>query len=109
MNRSGYLDIQSRALLNKIVSSNASLLIGIPLSLTSHSNAFAIGAHMETLANLRVHSKPSTENTIGIQGIGAFGTIVAGPFNAQGYTWWQIKYDLGISGWSAQNYLQVVP
>lgn len=117
VNRSGYLDIQSRALFNKIVAANPSLLGGVPFSVAIAANTtasstaqFAIGAHVEALSQLRVHAKASALSSVmGTQGIGAFGTIIGGPVAAQGYTWWQVNYDLGVSGWSAQTFLNVIP
>ncbi len=37
---------------------------------------------------------------------GSTGTLVGGPINANGYTWWQINYDNGKSGWTAEDFLQ---
>ncbi|OFZ74088.1 MAG: hypothetical protein A3K03_10040, partial [Bdellovibrionales bacterium RIFOXYD1_FULL_44_7] len=36
---------------------------------------------------------------------GALGTVIGGPTNAGGYNWWNINYDTGADGWSAEDYL----
>ena len=33
------------------------------------------------------------------------GTVIGGPTTASGYTWWQINWDNGLSGWSINTYL----
>ena len=33
------------------------------------------------------------------------GTIIAGPVRGDGYTWYEVAYAGGTTGWSVQNYL----
>jgi cell wall-associated NlpC family hydrolase len=40
---------------------------------------------------------------------GNMGTIREGPIYKDGYNWWKIDYDIGITGWSAEKYLELVP
>jgi hypothetical protein len=35
----------------------------------------------------------------------AQGTIVGGPTDQGGYTWWNVNYDSGADGWSIENFL----
>lgn len=62
-----------------------------------------------TVQNLRVRQLPTTASKVlGSQTQKTKGTIIAGPKKADGYTWWQINYEKGADGWSAENYLAVV-
>ena len=80
---------------------------------TPSSTSFTIGEEVETTATVNVRTSPSGtpsgqrqwgEQT-GLQREGATGTIVAGPETGSGYTWWQVNFTSGPSGWVAQNYL----
>ncbi|MDZ4240880.1 MAG: hypothetical protein U1D31_02010 [Patescibacteria group bacterium] len=42
---------------------------------------------------------------LGVQHVGALGIVIGGPASANGYRWWNINYDEGIDGWSAEDYL----
>lgn len=55
---------------------------------------------------LHVRSSATTSSSIvGTEMDGAFGTVIGGPISAGGYTWWQISYDDGITGWSVEDFL----
>lgn len=54
--------------------------------------------------DLRVRSAASLSGTIlGTQLSEAEGTVVAGPTVADGFTWWQIDYDIAPDGWSVEG------
>ena len=36
------------------------------------------------------------------------GTVIAGPTSASGYTWWEIKWANGVTGWSVANYCALI-
>ena len=77
-------------------------------AITSSAGAqsIAVGNRVVTTANLNVRQSASASATkLGTESIGALGTVVGGPTTAGGYTWWQINYDNGISGWSISTYL----
>jgi hypothetical protein len=40
---------------------------------------------------------------VGIQTQGTLGSILAGPVQMDGITWWQVNYDGGADGWSDEN------
>jgi hypothetical protein len=47
--------------------------------------------------------------SVGSQPLGSLGYIVGGPqritADGQGYTWWKVRWQSGLEGWSAENYL----
>ena len=47
--------------------------------------------------------------SIGSQPLGSRGYIIAGPqrvtADGQGYTWWRVRWQSGLEGWSVENYL----
>jgi len=56
---------------------------------------------------LKLRSGPSSSsNAIGKNADGTIVTVVGGPRNADGYTWWQIKSPIG-TGWSAGAWLRL--
>ena len=66
---------------------------------------FYIGGRVMVTANkLKIRATPAGK-TIGSQILNAQGTIIGGPITKNGHTWWNIDYDTGADGWSAQNYL----
>ena len=60
-----------------------------------------------TTNKLRVRATPGG-STLGFQYFGAEGKVIAGPAQANGYTWWNIDYDIAPDGWSAENWLILV-
>lgn len=70
---------------------------------------FVVGDRIETLYNVKVRSLPSLSGTVlGGQKQGSQGTVVGGPIFADGYWWWQVNYDSGADGWSAEDFLKKV-
>ena len=66
---------------------------------------FSIGDVVHVTTNhLKVRSSAGG-TWIGTQRYGATGTVVAGPTNANGYTYWKVDYTSGVDGWSAQDWL----
>ncbi|MHB8710434.1 MAG: fibronectin type III domain-containing protein [Minisyncoccota bacterium] len=55
---------------------------------------------------LNVRATASATGTLlGTQATGALGTVIGGPVSADGFNWWNINYDSGVDGWSAEDYL----
>jgi len=82
------------------------LTVAMVLPLTV--SALAIGDRVQTSNNLNVRSSASAQAAIvGTAPLGAQGTIVSGP-TINSYTWWNIRWDNGLVGWSVQDYLQRV-
>ena len=65
---------------------------------------FAIGDRIEIARNTNVRATASLTGTLlGVQALGAAGTIEAGPVVMDGVTWWQMNYDTGTDGWSGED------
>lgn len=80
----------------------------LSLSSTPASSTFSIGMRVQTIAALNVRSKAGTSGgskLLCTQPAGAPGSIIDGPQTASGYTWWNVNYDSGCDGWSAEVYL----
>lgn len=77
-----------------------------PSSITSAK--FAIGDRVGTTANLNVRATAGLTGTfIGMIPVNTTrGNVIGGPTLADGYWWWQVKWDSGISGWSVENYMK---
>lgn len=77
----------------------------VRLSSTVAAPYFTIGERVRATANLNVRS---TQNgtLLGMQPANALGTVVGGPQNANGFTWWRVDWDNStVDGWSVQEYL----
>ena len=67
---------------------------------------FGVGATIVTTDNVRVRKTPSGDR-LGNQTRGSTGTIAEGPVVANGFTWWNVKFDKSPGGWSVENFLKV--
>ena len=71
--------------------------------------AFSSGDRVWTTDILHVRDAPGTSSSeIGTLIKGTVGTVVDGPDFKDEYNWWNISYDIGTTGWSAENWLQKV-
>lgn len=79
--------------------------------------SFSDGNQVVTTSGLKVRMTPGVSGElVQIIPAGSAGTIVSmqgdsfsNPTVRDGYTWWRVRYEsLGITGWSAQNWLRVV-
>jgi len=69
----------------------------------------AIGGRVMTTANLNVRSSPLPGSAkLGSESVGSLGTVVGGPTTAKSHSWWQIKWDDGLNGWSIADYLVAI-
>ncbi|MEK7636469.1 MAG: hypothetical protein AAB362_02175 [Patescibacteria group bacterium] len=70
------------------------------------STAPSLNARVKTTAVLNVRATASITGTLlGTQALNAQGRVIGGPINQDGFIWWNIDYDTGADGWSAENYL----
>ncbi|TSC86911.1 MAG: hypothetical protein G01um10148_16 [Parcubacteria group bacterium Gr01-1014_8] len=80
----------------------------------SGASKFVVGDRVKATDNLNVRSMPSLEGDIvGVALKGMMGAVASGPQSADGYTWWQVKWDgsgflPGATGWSVEDYLQKI-
>lgn len=74
------------------------------------SAAFAIGARVQTAAEVGISSAASaTASLLGTLPAGALGTVLAGPIEADGVSWWRVQFDSGLTGWVDQAELAAAP
>jgi len=82
----------------------------IKSSATPPPPTFKIGDWVRTTANLNVREGPGLGyGVIDTMPEGALGQIMGGSVEADGYVWWDVNYDMGIRGWSAENWLGLAP
>lgn len=72
------------------------------------NNNLEIGDPVWTTYALNVRSNPGGK-IVGQAVVGDTGVVTAGPESNNGYTWWYVEYDSGLSGWSAVNWLRELP
>ena len=80
--------------------------------LTVNDKNFPIGSRVETTNSLNVRSGPGLSyNTVSEspEATGSMATTLAEPVKADGFTWYQIKYDDGTTGWSEDKRLELAP
>lgn len=102
-----------KAITNYVLATSAllALLVGgvsmvqaqtLPPSIAVGTGALVGGSEI----SLNVRSSPTTTATVvGTEPSGATAVVVGGPVSADGFTWWNLDYANGLSGWSVSNYL----
>ena len=82
------------------------LIFGISLNVVSAAN-FNIGDAVRTTDELNVRQGAGTGYTsINTIHANTAGTVLQGPQVADGYTWWRIRYDDDVEGWSSDHRLE---
>ncbi len=66
---------------------------------------FSRGDKVVVVTKVNVRSTPNG-TIVGKQSTGTTGTLIGGPTNANGYTWWNIDYSTGADGWTAEDFMQ---
>jgi len=91
--------------------SQTNTLAIVPATSQSNSAKFIKGSTVETTDSLNVRSGPGLSyNTVSnFKTTGSMATIIKGPFYADGFTWWELQYDDGTSGFSQDKRLELVP
>ena len=73
---------------------------------SSSAPVFGIGTKVKTLARVAVRAGAGNNFVkLGIQQKDAVGTIIDGPANGSGYTWWKVDFDNAPDGWVQKQYL----
>jgi len=73
---------------------------------SNYQGSNTLGERVATTQGLNVRSDPGTgSNVITTEAAGTMGTIISGPTFQDDYWWWQINFDDGTTGWSADNWL----
>jgi hypothetical protein len=75
--------------------------------------AFKKGDRVRVTDNLNVRQGPSISQPEvtdphypGYMPAGSLGSVVDGPVQADGYTWWKVKFDRGVTGWCVEDGLK---
>lgn len=71
-----------------------------------NSTQFAVGDRLRVTALLNVRDAAGG-TIIGNHAADSLATIIGGPTQLNGYTWWQLNYDTDPDGWSADVYLEL--
>ncbi len=91
---------------NTTVSSVVSLTVSITsVTPPSTSTKFSLNDRVKVSASATYVRSTPGGSALGLQYQGALGTVISGPVSAGGYTWWNINYDTGVDGWSAEHLL----
>jgi beta-glucanase (GH16 family) len=71
------------------------------------STKFVVGDRIQVSSGpLNVRATANTTGTsLGTQATGALGSVIGGPVAQGGYSWWNINFDTGVDGWSAEDFL----
>jgi len=71
---------------------------------------FELGERVRVMENLNVRQGPSTAQPEvedpdypGYMPTGSLGNVVEGPVVADGYTWWKVEFDRGVTGWCVED------
>ena len=73
---------------------------------SSSAPVFGVGTRVKTLARVAIRAGAGNNFVkLGIQQKDAVGTIIDGPANGSGYTWWKVDFDNAPDGWVQRQYL----
>ena len=77
------------------------------------SARFAVGERVRVMQNLNVREGPGLDQPEitdpaypGYLPEGSLGNVLEGPVQADGYTWWKVKFDRGVTGWCVDDGLE---
>ncbi|WP_276279445.1 N-acetylmuramoyl-L-alanine amidase [Halorussus caseinilyticus] len=66
---------------------------------------FSIGEGVVTTASVNVRSEPAIgDNVVHTNPVGEVGYVQDGYVTEDGYTWWKIEYNNGVTGWSVDRF-----
>ena len=86
------------------VASNKFVTANFKANIETIPARFSVGQRVITLTVVKVRNSTGISGTvIAEQGAGTFGQVLNGPIIADGFRWWQIGYDSGTTGWSADG------
>src|SRR3989344_2390269 len=83
--------------------SPTSITSGTPTPIAS--TKFQINDRVQVNATTLNVRSTANGTILGAQTTNALGTVIGGPTNSGGFNWWNINYDTGTDGWSAEDYL----
>ena len=87
-----------------VITSNKFVTANFKASIETIPARFSVGQKVQTLTQIKVRDSAGIlGSVIAEQGAGTFGRVLNGPIIAGGFRWWQIGYDSGATGWSADG------
>ena len=90
------------------VNNQTQLYIQSPAASVPARNEFGVGGGVATNGNVRVRALAGLRgDTVRVLPNDSSGTVIGGPRQADGFTWWQIDYGNAGAGWSAQQTLRL--
>jgi hypothetical protein len=95
----------SRAIFTATILSFVSMSSSFAFAQVTRTANFSRGDRVIVVTTVNVRATPNGA-IVGKQSAGATGTLIGGPINANGYTWWNIDYTTGINGWTAEDFMQ---
>lgn len=100
------LKVQILVLLERIATMNGDTVLTDDPS--ASTELIEIGSRVTSTEALKVRSEANTFSEILRTVVPrTAGTIISGPRSYDGYTWWRVRYDDGLTGWSAADWLEV--
>lgn len=75
---------------------------------TTAPSVLHVGASVQTNGTLRVRDSAGLRSQVLATVSDEKGIVVAGPVTVFGYTWWEVEYENGVTGWSAGYYLKLI-
>jgi hypothetical protein len=71
---------------------------------TTAVGTFSVGDRISASENTNIRATAALSGSLlGVQTLGALGTIVSGPVVADNIIWWQMNFDNGVDGWGGAD------
>ena len=86
------------------------IVVTAPAEAQPTAAKFELGERVRVMENLNVRQGPSTSQAEvddpdypGYMPTGSLGNVMEGPVTADGYTWWKVEFDRGVTGWCVED------
>ena len=86
------------------------IVVAAPAETPTVAAKFEPGERVRVMENLNVRQGPSIAQPEvedpdypGYMPTGSLGNVIEGPVQADGYTWWKVEFDRGVTGWCVED------